>query len=68
MKRLDSGFEEEKGAERGSGKGERKRKMKEGERREGRGVYCLDWTKNTRYTNWVIKWVIVCIAAFRCAS
>ena len=29
---------------------------------------CLDWTQNTRNTDWVIKWVIVRIAAYFCAS
>ena len=46
-----------------------------GGEREGKGVRegkgernCLDWTQNTRYTDWVIKWVIVRIAVYFCAS
>ena len=38
-------------------------------RGKGRGERnCLDWTQNTRNTDWVIKWVIVRIAAYFCAS
>ena len=29
---------------------------------------CLDWTQNTRNTDWAIKWVIVRIATYFCAS
>ena len=32
------------------------------------GGNCLNWTQNTRDTDWVIKWVIVRIAAYFCAS
>ena len=31
------------------------------------GLTCQDWTKDTRDTEWVLKWVIVRIAAFCCA-
>ena len=30
------------------------------------GVTCQDWTKDTRDTKWVLKWVLVGIAAFCC--
>ena len=46
----------------GKGKGKGK-----GEGKGGR-AHCLDWTQNTRDTDWVIKLVIVCIAAFFSAS
>ena len=46
-----------------------------GGEREGKGVRegkgernCLDWTQNTRNTDWAIKWVIVSLAAYFCAS
>ena len=47
--------------------GERRRGKRKGERGKGKGD-CLDWTQNTRYTDWVIKWVIVRIAVYFCAS
>jgi len=51
-------------------KGEGKWRGKGRERGKGgeRGRNCLDWTQNTRNTDWAIKWVIVCIAAYFCAS
>ena len=43
---------------------------REGEREGGRegGPKCQDWTKDTRDTDWVLKWVLVRIAAFCYAS
>ena len=32
------------------------------------GLTCQDWTKDTRDTEWVLKWVIVRIAAFCCTQ
>ena len=41
------------------------RSSQKGKGSEGKGERnSLDWTQNTRYTDWVIKWVIVRIAAF----
>ena len=45
------------------------RSSRKGKGSEGKGERnCLDWTQNTRNTDWVIKWVIVRIAAYFCAS
>jgi hypothetical protein len=45
------------------------RSSRKGKGSEGKGERnCLDWTQNTRNTDWAIKWVIVCIAAYFCAS
>ena len=41
----------------------------EEEKEKGRGKGdCLEWTIKTRDTDWVIKWVIVRIAAFFCSD
>ena len=45
------------------------RSSRKGKGSEGKGERnCLDWTQNTRNTDWAIKWVIVRIAAYFCAS
>ena len=30
------------------------------------GLTHLDWTPDTRDTEWAVKWVLVCIAMFHC--
>ena len=42
--------------------------MERGKGKVGGGGNCLDWTLKTRDTDWVIKWVIVRIAAYFCSS
>ena len=51
---------------------ERKRKTLERQRERESNMYFryahIDWTQDTRDTDWILKWVLVCIAAFCCTS